>query len=644
MFPYRRLAHPLFLFAVLLVTALVLWPALSGGFIFDDYPIFAENPIVHIHNWHWESWLSLWRWSHANIQRPLAMISYAVNYAFGARTWGFKATNLAIHLLNTVLVFLLTRRVLSTAWVLSDGTKSETGSTDYWALGVTAAWALHPLHVSTVMYVVQRMELMGFTFVLLALLAYWQARQRQMRGESGWPWLLLCGCLTGIGYCAKETAALIPGYALLLELAVLRFAAIRPATARFWRITYIVGCIAAVIVFVVYVLPQTSAAYYVARDYTAWQRELTQLRALAMYLGWSLLPLPGWLHFYYDNYPASLSLFEPVSTLFSGILVLGLLIVAAILRHRRPLLALGIGWFFMAHLITSSPIPLELVFEHRNYPALLGVLLALADIVWMAKRRMKSIFPVIVAVIFIANLAYLTVIRAATWGNPLRLAITLAQNNPGSPRAALDLARCYVAASGDRPDSPLYSLGIQELEHAAQLPSSSILPEDALLIQAANHPGLDSTPWWASLDRKLQTRPLGPETYLALYGLLHAKLESSPSIDALQLKRSFEIAIARNPTRISLHAQYAELAYHALNDVPLAVEQWRQTVILKNGSPEYAESVATYLLNSRRPQEALAVITEAQALQPSLQHDETMAALYTKASDIIARMHIKPEI
>jgi hypothetical protein len=644
MLVFHRLFRYFLVLSVLLATILVLWPALSGGFIFDDYPVFADNPVVRIDGWHWQAWLSLWRWSHANIQRPFAMASYALNYALGASIWGFKATNLAIHVLNTLLVFLLSRRLLSAAWSAQGERQSEKTlrSADYWALGVTAAWAVHPLQVSTVMYVVQRMELLGFTFVLSALLAYWRARQLQLQGRPGWGWLLICGCLIAIGFYAKETAALVPGYALVIELTLLGFSAARPAIARNWGVAYILGCLMAVIVFVIYVLPQTSAASFAVRDYTAWQRELTQLRALTMYLGWILLPLPGQLHFYYDNYQASLSLLDPITTLISAIVVLGMLALAVAFRHRRPLLALGITWFFLAHLLTSSPLPLELVFEHRNYPALLGIMLALADIVWMARHRMKSIFPAILALVFIANLAYLTVLRAATWGNPLQLATTLAQTNPGSPRAALDLARRYVTMSGNKPGTPLYALGIQELERAAQLPSSSILPEDALLIQAAKDPSVDTARWWASLEQKLQNRPLGPETYLALHGLWQARLENDPKIDAQQLARAFEIVIARNPTRLSLRVEYAELAYRALNDLPLATAQWQQAIAIQKGAAEYTRELATYLIDNRRPQEAIAVIAKADALQPQLQHDATISALRSQAEAIDLHGHTKP--
>ena len=627
----RRLFQALNLLAMLIVIALVFYPALSGGFIFDDYPIFAENPAVHISSSHWQAWQALWTWSHANVQRPLAMFSYALNYLLGTRTWGFKATNLAIHLLNTVLVYLLSRRLISAAWV--NGAGSDTARVNPWAQGVALIWAIHPLQVSAVMYVVQRMELMGFTFVLLALLAYWRARQRQLAGQRAWPWLLLSALITITGYFAKETALLVPGYALLLELTLLRFRALQPATRRAWKIAYALGCVAALAVFVGYLLPHyDTAAAFSERDYTASQRVLTQLRVLPMYLEWSFLPIPSQLHFYYDNYLASTDLFHPVTTLLGGILLLGLLALAAFVRHRRPLLVLGIGWFFMANVLTSGPIALELVFEHRNYPALFGVILAAADVLWLLSRRLNPRFPALIAAEVVLNFGFLTVLRAATWGSPLLLAQTLAETNPGSARAALDLARRYVAMSRDNPNVPLYSLGIRELERGAKLPASTILAEQALLIQAANHPGLlPSQPWWDSLQEKLRTRPMSLDTYPALYGLLQARLGASPSIDAQQLAKAFEIAIARNPTRVSLYAQYADLASLALHNPQLAAEQWRQALELQKNSPDYAIQVAGYLVENHRDQEALDVIAEAQKIEPGMRGNASLESLRGQA-------------
>ncbi len=600
---YRGIA----LVALLLSTVLLLMPALSGGFIFDDYPIFAENPAIHIAGWHWQDWQQVWAWSHDNIQRPLTMLSFALNYAFGSGIWGFKASNLGLHLVNVVLVWMLVRKLLRAAWKLQD---NESGAlADYWAMGVSAAWAIHPLQISAVMYVVQRMELLGFSFVLLALLAYWKARQQQIAGRRGWPWLLVCAALVLIGYEAKETTALVPGYALLLELTLLRFAAATPSTSLRWKLVNASGCVAAVLLLIFYLLPHYAIpAAYAGRDFDAWQRELTQLRALSMYLGWSILPLPNQLYFYYDNYPASTGLLHPATTLLGGLFLLGLLVVAAVMRRRRPLLTLGIGWFFVAHALTSSPIALELVFEHRNYPALLGPLLAVTDLLWLLRARANPRLPALLACVLLINLGFMTVLRAATWGNPLLLATTLAKTNPGSSRAALDLARRYVAMAQDNPQSPLYRLGIQELERASRLPGSSILPEEALLIQAANHPVQDNQAHWASLQEKLRTQVMVSDTYAALFGLQQLSLKGSQAIDAKQLAGAYEIAIARNPSRISLHVQYADLASVALNDQALAVKQWLEAVQLQKAPIPYAIELANYLVDNQRGQEALAII------------------------------------
>jgi hypothetical protein len=636
------LLETLSLSVMLIVIALVFYPALSGGFIFDDYPIFAENPAVHLSSWHAPAWWALWRWSFANIQRPLSMFSYALNYVFGAGTWGFKATNLGIHLLNTVLAYLLSLRLISVAWAKGGG---DTTGVDHWALGIALIWAIHPLQVSAVMYVVQRMELMGFTSVLLALLAYWRARQRQLVGQRAWPWLLLCALITITGYFAKETTLLVPGYALLLELTLLRFGSRQPGTQRALKLAYALGCAAALMAFIGYLLPHyATAAAFSERDYTAWQRVLTQLRVLPMYLDWSFLPIPSQLHFYYDNYAASTELFHPATTLFGGIFLLGLLVLAVFVRHRRPLLAFGIGWFFMANVLTSSPIALELVFEHRNYPALFGVILAAADLLWLLSGRVSQRFPVIVAAVIVLNFGFLTVLRAGTWGSPLLLAQTLTEINPGSARAALDLARRYVAMSGDNPNVPLYSLGIRELERGAALPTSSILPDQALLIQAANHPGLlASQPVWDSLREKLRTRTMGPETYQALYGLLQTRLGANPNIDAQQFARAFEIAIARNPTRASLHAEYADLASVALHDPTIAVEQWQQALALQKNSPRYAIQVAGYLVENHRNQEALGVIAAAQNMEPVLRGNPILENLRGQAQQGLDEANAPPK-
>jgi hypothetical protein len=615
---------------LLLLIASVFWPAIYGGFIFDDYPIFAENAAVHVHGWDWQEWQHVWEWSQVNIERPLAMLSYALNYALGNNTLGFKVTNLCIHLINTVLVLSLTQQLLRVARNKALNVRKEQPS-DFWALGITAAWAAHPLQVSAVMYVVQRMELLGFTFTLLALLSYWHARRQQIQDKQGWPWLLLSILLIAIGYGAKETIVLVPGYALLLEMTLLHFAASRPHTTLLWRIFYVAGCAVAALGFIAYLLPHyANASAFAGRDYTAWERELTQLRALPMYIGWSLLPLPSHLLFYYDNYPPSTGLLHPITTLYGGLLIFALLVLAALLRKRRPLIALGIGWFFMAHLLTSSPIALELIFEHRNYPALFGLALAFVDACHWLGQHFKSSVPAAIGIVLIVNLCFLTTLRSLTWSSPFLLAQTLADHNPGSQRAAMDLARRLMAMSGGDPDSPLYSLCVQELERAARLPLDPPLPEEALLLIAAQFPDRQSTPWWDSLDQKLRSRPMGPDTYRVLHTLMQHRLEGATGIDEHRLVQAYAIAADRSPNRQSVQVDYAELAGAILHDPELALVHWRKALQLDHNPANYGERLTNYLINHRRYREANGVIEATWEFSPKTRNDEILLSLKAK--------------
>ena len=107
-----RLASTLFVFSSLV--CVVYWPGLNGGFVFDDMPNIVNNLQLHVRSTLWADWISAVFSSPASsLQRPLAMFSFAINHFFtGLYPWPMKLTNLAIHIVNTVLVFFLVRALL----------------------------------------------------------------------------------------------------------------------------------------------------------------------------------------------------------------------------------------------------------------------------------------------------------------------------------------------------------------------------------------------------------------------------------------------------------------------------------------------------------------------------------------------------
>ncbi len=595
--------------ALVLLTIAVFWPALAGDFIFDDYPNIVTNSRIHAEQLDLASiQRAAGAYDAGSYGRPLATISFAIDHSIGGKDpWGYKLSGLIVHLLNALLVFLLLRRLLA----LDPRTAMAGGLASF---TIALAWAAHPLQVSAVMYIVQRMETLSLTFVLLALMTYLRGRSAQIAGRRGWPWLLACLPLVALGLLSKETAALFPAYCLALELTVLGFAAQSPAASRRWRWAYGLGCVAAAVVFFVALVPMfATPEAYEGRDFTLAERLLTQLRVLPLYLQWILLPLPSTLVFYYDALRVSHGLLDPITTLLGGLFLAALLGLALSLRRRAPLAALGVLWFFAAHLITSSVIPLELAFEHRNYFGLLGVLLVVGDLVSRTPVSDDPRFKRVVIGMLMVFLLFLTLLRSATWGDPFLLATDLVQRNPQSPRASSDLATLYAGMSDSNSDSPFYSFAMAEFERGSRLANASPLPEQGLILMAATAGKPVKDEWWESLVHKVQTRPIGPQEIMAVTGLLKQRYKGV-ELDDVRLTQAYGTLLSRREMPPQLHAQFGDYALVFLQDEALAERMFVEMVDRSADDPEYVLRVARGLASEGHLRQARAMLVRARKL------------------------------
>lgn len=540
--------------ALVAVAALAIaayWPGLSGHFLFDDFPNIVQNPAVHATA---VDWASLERAASAYqpgpLSRPLATMSFAVDHAFhGLDARGWKRSNLAIHLLNAALVFSLLLALLRLAGREGLGALAP-------AATLAALWAVHPLQASTVLYVVQRMEMLAATSVLLALLAYVAGRRRQIDGRrGGWAFIAGSAALAATGLLSKESAVIFPLLALALEATLLRFRSADAREAKALRWAYGAGTALAALVFFAVVLPHyADPAQYAYRDFTMGERLLSQLTILPMYLQQSLLPHPGSMLFNYDHLGAPTGLFTPPTVALGGLLLVGLFAAALALRERLPLASLGVLWFFGAHFLTSNVVPLELAYEHRNYLALLGVLLAVYGAVAHVMRPRALQVLALAAVLLVAFLGFM---RSLAWGSALSLAVENATNNPLSARAANDLGVELAELSGFDPESPFFARAVAEFERGMALPKASPLPEQALIVMHAGRGLPVQSAWWDSLDEKVRTRTLGPQERMAVSGLLDRAREGM-AIDPRRLEQSWRLLDGRDPSPAHQRAQFAD--------------------------------------------------------------------------------------
>ncbi|MFA7540729.1 MAG: hypothetical protein WCZ02_01375 [Lysobacterales bacterium] len=596
---------------LLTVTVMAYLPGLGGGFIFDDQSALVENTRLHIEEIDTEN---LYRAAFSFDpggrigKRPLAMASLAVDHARGGlQPRHFKQTNLALHALNALLVFALMYRLFSLPelrakkWALPG------------ALAVSLVWAVHPLQVSTVLYVVQRMEMLAVTFIVLALIAYLLGRQRQIEGRTAWPWLFSCVPLTILGLGGKETALLLPAFALALELTVLRFEARSPAVARNWKWFYALSVIAALLLFVLVIAPKYWQQTIPFRDFGTSERLLTQFRVLWLYVAQIILPTPGSMPFFYDNFIISRDWLNPATTLFSAIGLLALLTGAFAMRHRWPLAALGILWFFAAHLMTSNVIALELVFEHRNYFALLGVLITLASLIAALPMRDGPRLKQVAVVLVVALVGVLGTLRAATWGDPLLWATEATNLNPNSTRASIELATVYLEMTDGYPGSPFNDFAIRELARSAEIPGASVISDQGLILISASAGRPVDPSWGPRLIEKLETQAITPEVTHAVFALLENRLKGVPIDDDLVLD-----AFVTMFNRVSLpaysYAQVADFALTKANDPRLAHQLFRYAVDRSTDNPGYVQQMVDTLAKDGHHTHASAVADYAKSI------------------------------
>ena len=575
--------------ALAVLVALVFSPGLGGGFLFDDFPNIVSNPRVQPAS----ADLAALREAATGYQpgaigRPLATVGFALDYlASGKDPWAYKVHSLAVHVINALLVFWLLVRLLSLPAVAMPRARVV-------AAIAALAWATHPLQVSTVLYVVQRMEMLVTTFMLLALLAYLRGRLAQQAGRRGWPWLGLSALLAAMGLLAKESAVLFPLFTLSLELTVLRFASADARTGRWLKGLYAAGITIAAIAFFGWLVPRyATPESFSMRDFSMGERLLSQLRILPMYLGQALAPLPGTMTFYYDDFPKSTGLLSPWTTGAGALLIVALLATAWRYRHRAPLASLGVFWFFASHALTSNVLNLELAFEHRNYFALLGVVLLVSDLL----RRIRGSDATLqraLAGVLVVSFALLATVRSAVWGDELLLAQDLVARNPSSARASSDLATLYVAISGSDPTSPFFHLAYQEFERGSRLPNASPLPEQGLILMAATTGQPVDPAWWDRLLFKLRTRPAGVQEALAVNGLVDQYYEGI-ALEPARLAEAWGTLVSRQPWPGYVHARYGDFMLVEMNDEAAALRAYYAAVDAPPRDPRLATLIVDEL-------------------------------------------------
>lgn len=635
----RRLIAPFFFLSGLVYAYL---PGIYGGYVFDDFSNIVHNPLlINLHN-EAEGWWDLVVSGNAGpLARPIPMVMFGVEvYYFGFNPSLMKIVNIIIHIFNAGLLFVLLK-LLCIRWASFGRFALDPFHSVFFLFVVVSVWAFSPVNLTSVLYVVQRMESLSALFTLLGLLGYMHGRllmdSNPEKARTGWYWvwagLIGCGLLA---IFSKESGVMLPVYALLLEWLVLGGGQPKSETRRrlFWLYSLVLALPG--ILGLLWLGPGLfTGAGYEHRTFTLSERLWTEARVLWDYLRWIVFPNPSELSLYHDAYPVSKGPLDPVTSLVGAVGLLALATGAVLVRRRWPWLSLGILWFFVMHLLVSTFVGLELVYEHRNYMGSLGIYLALFGALLLnpyAQRYPFAAYGVALAVI--AMYGVFTHMRASEWGHPVKHAYFESQRQPLSPRAAYDLG-LMLNRMHPTPDSPSFNDAIAAFERAASLPSTTLLPYQALLFLHGKFGVGDPRPWWVAAHEYVSTQPLSAQDVNALYSLLDAQTKGDIHLPAEPLTELYRRAHLRHPQRADFATLYANALLNVAGDVEQGGQMLQNAVVLAPRDGQIWANLIDYQLTTRQLVPAAASLDRLGELNSRGRYDKQLQTLQQKYQSLV---------
>ncbi len=463
-----------------------------------------------------------------------------------------KLTNILIHLLNGIGIFILSHLIFSTLRQRNT-VAPDINATRWISLAVTAAWLLTPLNLTSVLYIVQRMTSLAALFTLLGLISYVHGRLLILKGQTGWGWIIASFILfTPLAAFSKENGALLPVFMFLIEWVFFRFQAPSVITKRLLIALFGITVILPFFALLAYMIyhPAWLTSGYSTREFTLSERLMTEARVLWFYIRWIVAPDITQLGIYHDDIIISKSLLEPVSTLFAciGIVLLGTLAILSI--NRYPIVAFGILFFLIGHSMESSVLALEIAHEHRNYLPSYGLLLALFYLLIYPLRHPQSLtLRRMLAVIFISIFAGVTFIRATQWGDPVIMKEKEVAHHPNSIRANIEIGSFYAAmpASSQAEAEDFYRRSYEYFVAAASASPADKLGLFGLIGLHAKRAMPIEDSWVQALAGRMEHYPFSPSTGNSLASLEICMVKGDCSISPEIMETLIQAAL-RNPT------------------------------------------------------------------------------------------------
>lgn len=372
---------------------------------------------------------------------PIRDLSVLADFAvFGTSWWGHHTHNLLWYLLSCGLLLSVFQTLLKDdrkAWLAA------------------AVYMVHPLHVESVSWLASRKDVISLAFFFASILGW-------LRG--GWRWGVASVFCLGLAYWSKNTAITLPAVLVVLSLLHARQS---PLRLRWWLQWIPYGLLALLGLALTFHVGGMVSMLSPVRADSAWGVLTIEVQVIGRYL--RMIVAPYGLSVRYPE-PEVASLIAPMFLL--GLAALGgLLASAAALCRARPVVSLGILWFFITLLPVSQIVPIQNLIADR-YLLIPSAGLILAAVSCLPASLLRKPAGVAAAAGILLTLSAATWQRSAVWHSSQALWADLVEKNPADPYGWTSLIG--VAVEDGRLDDADLLVG-QGL---------TVLPDEASLLQS----------------------------------------------------------------------------------------------------------------------------------------------------------------
>jgi tetratricopeptide (TPR) repeat protein len=439
----------IFFILIFIITGITIYSnTLDSPFVLDDLRIIEENPTIRLTELTGKNILSSATGLSSN--RPVSTLTFALNYYFDRyNPAGYHFVNIAIHILNAIILFFFLKLTFSIARNQNLSDLNYGPSTGLWISFFAAlVWLVHPIQTQSVTYIVQRMNSMGATFFILALLCYAKGRTTQSRRRYLWHTAGAVSGLLALG--SKESTAVLPFFILLYEwyfFQDLRTKNLKVCLKYLIPIICLFGLIAFLYLGIDPWEKLKNLHDFKNNEFTLIERILTQFRVVVYYISLIFFPHPSRLNLDYD-FTLSHSLIDPFTTLLSMLVIIGLITLSIYLARKNRLISFCILWFLGNLAIESSVIPLAIIFEHRVYlPSMMSFIVPIIlGYRYFKLRWLKFGFLSITVVIF----SLWTYQRNNVWEDKVTLWRDVVKKSPNKARPNFNLGAALTEQERDQ--------------------------------------------------------------------------------------------------------------------------------------------------------------------------------------------------